>query len=279
MLHSTARLALLLALSACDASATRAQDGAGADTGSFRSDTTSLRYTMDRPPGRGPFPVIVLVHGSGRTTRDEMLNIVPRFTERGFAVFRYDKRGVGESGGVFRGVNAATSITVIPELARDAAAALATACAAPDIDATRCGYFGASQAGWIIPEAVRIQGHAAFAILFSGVTVPVGVQMRFANVTSVTGTALDSAYAAIEHFTGDAGYDPASTLAQFRAPSLWLLGLEDRLLPNRSAIGQLQALRASGLPVSAIAFPTYGHALGPDIWRDIDAFLSPFRSR
>lgn len=248
------------------------------EEGKFWSDSTSLAYVLDRPPGDGPFPVVVMVHGSGRTTRDEMRNLVPQFTARGFAVFRYDKRGVGESGGTYRGVNVATSMTVIPELARDAAAALGTACAAPRIDPARCGYFGASQAGWIIPEALRLTPSAAFAILFSGVADPVGAEMYYERFAMQPSVSLDSAYAALRHFTGSPGYDPRGTLATMTVPSLWLLGMTDVLVPNRLAVPYLQSLRSSGRPVTVRAYPEYGHALGADIWPDIDAFLTPYIS-
>ncbi len=247
------------------------------EQGVFHSDSAELHYAFDRPEGPGPFPVIVLVHGSGRATRDEMLNIVPKFTSRGFAVFRYDKRGVGESTGKFRGVGPITSRTVIPELARDAAAAFATACGARDIDSHKCGFFGASQAGWIIPEAMRIASTAAFGILFSGVTIPVGAQMNFAGPNPTLTSSVDSAYARFPSFTGDPGFDSRPTLATMTVPTLWLMGMKDPLLPNRFAALQLDSLRAAGRPVTIKTYPEYTHSLGPDVWPDIDAFLARFR--
>ena len=198
--------------------------------------------------------------------------------ERGFAVFRYDKRGVGESGGTFRGVNAATSVSVIPELARDAAAAFTTACSARAIDPKRCGFFGASQAGWIIPEAMQLTTHAAFAILFSGVAVPVGDEMFYERLAQQSTVSLDSAYRALPSFTGNSGHDPRATLALLRSPTLWLLGMQDVLIPNRLAAKQLDSLNSRQRPVVVKTYTNYGHALGSEIWPDIDAFLKPFRN-
>ncbi len=68
----------------------------------------TLAGTMTTPPGEGKLrhPAIVLVAGSGRVDRDETVAGIPIFgqlagglAERGFIVVRYDKRGVGQSGG------------------------------------------------------------------------------------------------------------------------------------------------------------------------------------
>ena len=53
--------------------------------------------------GKGPFPGVLLIHGSGVADKDYYVNnniapfkqISQYLSERGFAVLRYDKRGVG----------------------------------------------------------------------------------------------------------------------------------------------------------------------------------------
>ncbi len=246
-------------------------------TGTFTSDFASLAYTMDMPSGRGPFPVVVLVHGSGRTTRDEMLDIVPRFLSRGIAILRYDKRGVGASEGVYSGVGPINSTTMIPQLARDAAAAFATACNAPGIEQSRCGFFGASQAGWVIAEALPSLPRAAFAILFSGPTVSVGRENAYSRIAETGAGTLDSAYAAVDRFTGVEGYDPAFALSQIQTPMLWLLGADDNSIPSRTVAAQLAVASANSRPFVFRLFEGYGHSLGPLVWPEIDNFLSQTR--
>jgi predicted dienelactone hydrolase len=63
----------------------------------FQNGDVRLRFTLDLPAGTPPFPAVVLGHGSGRTTRDQLAWSARHFTDLGFAVLRFDKRGVGES--------------------------------------------------------------------------------------------------------------------------------------------------------------------------------------
>lgn len=76
---------------------------------SFQSDV-HLSGTLTLPDGDGPFPCILLIHGSGQVDRDEntkdiKLNnfkqLATFFSEKGYATCRYDKRGIGESGGSY----------------------------------------------------------------------------------------------------------------------------------------------------------------------------------
>jgi hypothetical protein len=66
----------------------------------------SLGGTLTLPEGEGPFPVAILVSGSGSQNRDEEIFghkpfklLADQLTRKGIAVLRYDDRGVGSSGG------------------------------------------------------------------------------------------------------------------------------------------------------------------------------------
>ena len=66
----------------------------------------NLGGTLTVPPGRGPFPAVVLVSDLGAQDRDGTVGdyhllgaLADHLTRRGVAVLRYDDRGVGQSGG------------------------------------------------------------------------------------------------------------------------------------------------------------------------------------
>src|SRR6478735_2519685 len=117
----------------------------------FDSGDARLAFTLDLPTGAGPFPAVVMAHGSGRVTRDQLTWASRHFTALGYAVLRFDKRGVGESTGTFVFVGTKDSPWVFPQLAGDVAAGVRFLRTRPEIAQRRIGLFGASQAGWILP--------------------------------------------------------------------------------------------------------------------------------
>lgn len=110
----------------------------------FSSHGTSLSGMLLRTPGTSPRPLLVMVHGSERTSpRDSIYPYV--FAALGFDVFHYDKRGTGGSEGEYT--------QNFELLADDAAAAMAEARRLDQGKFSRAGFFGGSQGGWIAPLA------------------------------------------------------------------------------------------------------------------------------
>src|SRR6185503_11462724 len=122
------RLAVTIALACVVASGCAAEgQSAHATTATplpatFENGDVRLAFTLDLPPGQGPFPAVVFGHGSGRMTRQDLSWLAGQWTRLGFAVLRFDKRGVGESTGTFVFVGTADSPWVFPQLASDVAA-------------------------------------------------------------------------------------------------------------------------------------------------------------
>ncbi len=132
-----------------------------------------LAGTVTLPEGKGPFPAVVMITGSGPQDRDEtllghkpFLVLADALTRRGIAVLRSDDRGIGRSGGVF-----ATATT--PDFADDALGGLLYLKGRPEIDGNRLGLLGHSEGGVIGPMvAARSPGDVAFLVLLAGTGVP-----------------------------------------------------------------------------------------------------------
>ncbi len=109
---------------------------------------TLLKGRLILPPGDGPAPIMVEVHGSeGANALD--FNAFQRFAPaEGVGVFVYAKRGSGGSEGRY------TQDFHI--LAEDAAAAVVEARRLAGDRAGRVGLHGASQGGWIAPLAASL---------------------------------------------------------------------------------------------------------------------------
>lgn len=240
----------------------------------FENGDVRLAFSLDLPPGTGPFPAVVLGHGSGRVTRDMLTWASRHFTDMGFAVLRFDKRGVGESTGTFVFVGTKDSPWVFPQLASDVAAGVRFLRTRPEIDGRRIGLFGTSQAGWILPIAARELGGVAFMALWSGPVCTVGQEMFYSDIVENTGRPVADGNAAMPSFTGPPGFDPVPVLQSVNTPTLWLLGLDDHSIPVPTTIDNLKALAASGHPFEWKTYEGLDHQLSPSVWTDISAWVA-----
>lgn len=127
-----------------------------------------LAGTLTLPEKKGRYPVVILVSGSGPQNRDEeflqhkpFLLLADYLTRQGMAMLRYDDRGIGKSGGVFK-----TATTL--DFATDAEAALDFLKKQPEIDTTRIGLLGHSEGGIIAPIVASRHPEVAFIILMAG---------------------------------------------------------------------------------------------------------------
>jgi dienelactone hydrolase len=250
---------------------------AGDNGPTFPSGDVQLSYALDLPSGAGPFPALVFGHGSGRTTKDELAGLAPRLTARGYAVLRYDKRGVGLSGGTYEGVGVANSERVIELLAGDMAAGAAFLASRPEIDARRIGLLGFSQAGWIVPSAAA-RGGAWCMALMSGPTVSVGEEIFYSGLAEGTTTSFEELSRQLALFGGARGFDPRPVLERVSAPGLWILGAQDRSIPTRETVAILARLAAAGKPYRWTVHPGAGHSLaGVDVAAEVLAYLDSQR--
>ncbi|RSK45035.1 alpha/beta hydrolase family protein [Hymenobacter rigui] len=127
-----------------------------------------LAGTLTLPAGKGPFPAVVLVSGSGPEDRNEtvfghqpFLVLADYLTRQGFAVLRYDDRGTAQSGGTFAGALTA-------DFTADAQAALAYLRTRPDIRHKQVGLIGHSEGGLIAWQAAAQPAGPDFVVSLAG---------------------------------------------------------------------------------------------------------------
>ncbi|OGX89991.1 alpha/beta hydrolase family protein [Hymenobacter coccineus] len=211
---------------------------------------------------------VVLVHGSGQEKRQ--LELAMRLAGRGIAVLTYDKRGVGESGGVYAGPEVGTNnvdAANLGLLAADASAAATALAAQLPAQHGPVGLAGGSQAGWVIPLAATQNPAVGFMVLFSGPVVSVREQLRFQFFTNgdrrfwETHTEAE-ARAHLRHDPDRyqfADTDARGVLATLAIPGLWLFGGQDIQAPVRLSMENLDTLQAHGKPYQYQLFPALGH--------------------
>lgn len=129
-----------------------------------------LGGTLAMPKGNGPFPVVVLVHGSGPQNREATVGPNHLFTDiarglaaQGIAVLRYEKRTRARPQDFKDGI-----ITIDGETTDDAVAAVKALATMPGIDAKRIFVFGHSLGAMMAPRIAMRAGNVAGVIELSG---------------------------------------------------------------------------------------------------------------
>ncbi len=237
----------------------------------FRNGQVTLAGTLFKPFAPGPWPVVVVVQGSGAQGRKSATYASwgRFFAERGIAALVYDKRGVGASTGNWEK-------STFDDLAGDAAAAVELVAGRKDIDRSRICLMGISQGGWVAPLALTKTRNVSSLILDVGPAVTVEQQeldrveftMRdneqtdadIAEALAYTRAVFDVAYrgASLDKLVADgkplrskawaeyvqfvdseadlegwrlSRYDPAPVLRKTKIPVLSIFGENDVLVP------------------------------------------------
>ena len=246
-------------------------------------DEWKLPGTLTVPAGSGPFPGVVLVHGSGPNDRDETVGGVKVFRDlaqglasQGIAVLRYEKR-TKVYGPKMAGLH---GYTIEEETVEDAARAAAALRAQKEIDPAKVFVLGHSLGGYAAPRIAEEDGKLAGLIILAGNSRPLEDEIvDQAEYLGVNAKDLEGIKAqakrikALEDADGDAppllgmpvsylldlkGYDPVTEAKKLTIRMLFLQGERDFQVPMKDF-----ALWKTGLAgrkdVTFQSFPTLNH--------------------
>jgi len=164
----------------------------------------ALPGTLTMPTGSGPFPAVVLVHGSGPNDRDETIGPNKPFRDlawglasRGVAVLRYDKRTK-----VYAAKMAplAGSLTVKEEVIDDALAAVSLLRQTDGIRPDEVFVLGHSLGGMLVPRIGQQDPNIAGFIVMAGPTRPMedSILEQIIYIASLSGTLTEDQKAQME---------------------------------------------------------------------------------
>lgn len=232
------------------------------------SSEARLSGELLTPKNRQQVPALIFICGSDvssyHTNYSRLLNevIIPVFSEFGYAMLFYDKRGVGESDGDWM-------VTDFATLADDAYQGAKFLKARPEIDAGQITVVGHSQGGWIAQlVAARHEDIYAVASL-AGPCTSVKEQIMDDALSTFICQGHDSTNARAKtqqlinelelksKFAEDgrykqyaltSTYKPDEAIARIRQPCLFMFGRNDRLVPLSKNLAKLHQLFSNTIP-------------------------------
>jgi hypothetical protein len=242
-----------------------------------------LPATLTVPAGQGPFPAIVLVHGSGPNDRDETVggskvfkDLAEGLASRGVVVLRYEKR-TRQYSAAMAGL---ASFTVEDEAVEDAVKGAALLRAQPEVNPKRVFVLGHSLGGYLAPRIAEEDGKLAGLVILAGAARPmedaVVDQAEYLGVSADNLKTVKAVAAKIKTLEpGDEdsppimgapvaywldlkGYDPAALAKKLALPMLILQGDRDFQVTMKD-FALWKAAVGANKAVTMRAYPALNH--------------------
>ena len=182
---------------------------------------------------------IVISHGSAPSTHEDVTYFTKLATKLNMAILTYDKRGAGLSSGTYEPFSVKRSELWFDLIASDLQACFEWLRKRPELKHAKIGFFGGSQAGWIMPLAASKLEGVDFIIIGEGVAVSAGEEAFHSNLTgdgSGEGLSISEADKKLKTFNGELGFDPRPILKNLNTRILWFFGTKDDVIPVNASI-------------------------------------------
>ena len=229
------------------------------------NENIELAGMLFLPEGEGPFPIAIVIHGSGPSRRNSVwyLSVAKHLQDNGIAVLLPDKRGCEKSKGKWVGAD-------FDKLATDATSAIKYIQNQNGINFSIIGLIGMSQGGWIAPVAATKTEDVSFVASISGATVTTDEQLlheEIHNIAPYTYKFIAKMIAPItsnqikkrEYFLPFVGFDPIPYWKRIDVPVFIGYGENDKNVPIDACLKRLQD---NGLDHFKIkTYPQGGHGI------------------
>lgn len=211
-------------------------------------DGTNLTGHLSLPATPGPYPAIMMLHGSEPGTKDNFGNqqMSAFMASHGIAILTYDKRGAGESEGTYVESASEGNLSLT---AQDAIAGVEYLRSRPEINGAQIGLAGFSQAGWVIPLAASQSEDISYFIILSGPITSVGHEDIYSSYTNDGESSKNYSQVEISKRLASAphsGFDSTPVIANLDQPGLWIWGDQDKSLPFFESESNLKEIIAQG---------------------------------
>jgi dienelactone hydrolase len=218
----------------------------------------TLEATLYRPAGPGPFPLVILSHGTSRNPKQRVGTRLRydaqswEFVSMGFAVIIPMRRGYGHSEGAYAEIegpcDCANFFAAGQESAKDLRATVEYAVTLPDIDPTRLVLVGHSSGGLasLILASQRLPGVRGVINFAGGRGSKPGLNCSPDRLIEACGQAGRTT----------------------RTPTLWIYAENDSYFPPRLAWEMCEAFHQDGGPAQFVMLPPFyeeGHYLFTDV--------------
>jgi pimeloyl-ACP methyl ester carboxylesterase len=221
------------------------------------------------PEGKGTFPAVAIIHGSGCSRRNNRwyLTLAQFLQQNGIAVLLPDKRGCEHSAGNWRNAS-------FEDLASDTIAAISFLRTQDHFPVSKIGIAGLSQGGHIAPIVATKSDEVAFLIDIVGSSLPmhellvyeetynlreIGFLPGISDLLARASAFYVRKFGQSDFWNTTDNFDPLPFWRSLNIPALVLYGADDTNVPSQRSADRLKALDKTNIKI--VLFEGSGHAL------------------